>query len=87
MDNINLEKINNLEEEIDTINFLSENGNLSDFLYYDIWINPLQLEKYKRNIDGYAFKCNALFCEKYKAYISIKNLVFLMILKLNLNYY
>ncbi|KAG0438941.1 hypothetical protein DMUE_2776, partial [Dictyocoela muelleri] len=81
---INLQFIDNLNNNIDIITFLRSFGVLREYIYCDECNNLLHQVKYKRNKDGYAFKCNRSTCSKYQVYISIRKNSFFNDFKLDL---
>ena len=66
---INLNFIMNLKESGNLINFLRENNVLKRIIYCSGCNNPLRTVKYKRNIDGEAFRCYKTGCPHHKKYI------------------
>ncbi|KAG0442460.1 hypothetical protein DMUE_0256 [Dictyocoela muelleri] len=69
---INFEKIINLKFKHKKNTFCREIGILA-ILFIVTCNNILHQVKYKRNRDGYAFKCNTLRCEEYLKYITIRS--------------
>ncbi|KAG0422853.1 hypothetical protein DMUE_6179, partial [Dictyocoela muelleri] len=64
--------LNNFSENFEIISFLRDKGVLRSYLYCDTCSRMLHEVKYKRNKDGYAFKCNFSKCEAYQKYVSIR---------------
>lgn len=84
MQNTNLNTINNLQEGLETIDFLRARGALRNVVYCSLCNHALHQVRYKRNIDGYAFKCNRSSCSKFKVYVSIRKHSFFENLKIEL---
>ena len=62
----------NLKESGNLINFLREVNGLKRIIYCSGCNNPLKTARYKRNIDGEAFRCYKTGCPHHKKYILIR---------------